>query len=158
MIADIVAQDVSDAGIVAGSRTHPEDIVVAPLDIQRMMMHEIIHDFIGMGTAVVNVADDVQMVDSQALDQAGQGIDELARATCFQDGIEDFRMIDVAILVFIGLSMEQFIDDIAEDLGHSLTDFRTRIFRRQQLGQPQHMIERRPGPFVVELALPFEQI
>lgn len=48
-----------------------------------MMVHEGIHDLIGMSAAVVNIADDVQVIDSQAFDEIGQSVDELPRTARF---------------------------------------------------------------------------
>ena len=83
MIADIISQRIGDAGLAAGGRTHPQDIVVPPLDVERMMMHEIIHDLVGMRPAIVNIADNVQVVYGQPFDQIRQGINKLPRAACF---------------------------------------------------------------------------
>lgn len=83
MVTDIIAQDIGDAGSIAGSRTHPEDVVIAPLDIQGMVMHERIHDLVGMSAAVVNIADNVQVVDGQPFDEIGQSVDELPRTARF---------------------------------------------------------------------------
>ena len=83
MVTDVIAQDIGDAGGIAGSGPHPKDVVVAPLDVQGMMVHEGIHNLIGMSAAVVNIADDVQVIDSQAFDEIGQSVDELPRTARF---------------------------------------------------------------------------
>ena len=41
-----VAYDVSDATALAKRRAHPHDIVIAPLDIERVETHEHIHDHV----------------------------------------------------------------------------------------------------------------
>lgn len=78
MVTDVVAQYVGDAGKVSGCRAHPKDVVIAPLNVQRMVPHQGIDDFIGMGPAVIDITDDVQVVDGQTLNEGCQGIDELA--------------------------------------------------------------------------------
>ena len=158
MVTDVIAQDIGDAGRVAGSSTHPEDVVVAPLDVQRMMMHERVHDLVGMSAAVVDIADDVQVVDGQPFDEIGQSVNELARTSRFQDGVENLHVIDQLVLVFIGLGVQEFIDNEAEDFRHGFTDFRPRIFRRQELGQVDHPFQRRPGPVIVDLAFAVEHV
>ena len=65
MVAHIVAQHVRNARRAACRSTHPEDIVVAPLNIEGMVLHEVIHNLIGMRPPVVNIANNVQMVYSQ---------------------------------------------------------------------------------------------
>ena len=61
-------------------------------------------------------------------------------------------MVDQLILVFIGLGMQEFIDDEAEDFRHGFTDLRPRVLRRQELGQVDYPFQRRPGPVIVDLA------
>ena len=46
-IAQTKAQHVADTGIVAGSSTHPQHIVVAPLDVPRVVLAQGVHDFMG---------------------------------------------------------------------------------------------------------------
>lgn len=67
-------------------------------------------------------------------------------------------MIYQLILIFVGLGMDQFVDDEAEGFRRSLTDLRTRIFRRQEFGQVDHPFQRRPGPFARDLAFSIEHI
>ena len=83
MIANIISQRIGNAGLAAGGRPHPQDIVIPPLDVEGMMMHKIVHDLVGMGPAVVNVADNVQVVYGQPLDQIRQGVNKLPRAARF---------------------------------------------------------------------------
>ena len=69
MVTNVIAQDVGNAGQIAGSGAHPKDIVIAPLNIERMVSHQGIDDFISMGPAVIDVTDDVQVVYCQPLDE-----------------------------------------------------------------------------------------
>ena len=62
-IAQREAQHVTDAGIVTRCSSHPEHVVVAPLDVPRLVASHDVHDDVGTRASVVNVAKDVQLVD-----------------------------------------------------------------------------------------------
>ena len=57
-VLDADAQDIEDARLTAAGGAHPEHIVVAPLDIHAVVMHEHIHDVVGPGATVKHIADD----------------------------------------------------------------------------------------------------
>lgn len=102
--------------------------MVAPLDVKVVIVAERIHDEMGTGTTVVDVADEMQRVDDQALDEVAQGDDELVRAVRLDDGADD----DVEILVFVrfvGGFVEKFLDDVGELRRQRLLHFRAGIFR-----------------------------
>ena len=46
-----------------------ENFIIAPLDIEGMVIHQAVHDFIRLRTAVKDVADDVEMIRANALPQ-----------------------------------------------------------------------------------------
>ena len=122
------AQYVGNAAFVAGGSAHPENVMVAPLDVKVVIVAERIHDEMGTGTTVVDVADEMQRVDDQALDEVAQGDDELVRAVRLDDGADD----DVEILVFVrfvGGFVEKFLDDVGELRRQRLLHFRAGIFR-----------------------------
>jgi len=54
--------------------------VVAPLDVDLVVVHQFVENDVGTGAAVVDVADDVQAFDGQLLDQRGEAGDEGLRA------------------------------------------------------------------------------
>ena len=59
VVADIHAQQIGDAGPVSGRRAHPHDVVVAPLKIHIVKVHQEIHDLVRVRTSVKNIADDM---------------------------------------------------------------------------------------------------
>ena len=75
-VAQRAAHHVGDAGLAPGGRAHPQDVVVAPLDVDLMMLHQVVKNEVRPRPTVVNVTDDVQLLDGQALDQFGQAGDE----------------------------------------------------------------------------------
>ena len=96
-VAQTHADDIRDAPHVAGSRAHPQDVVVAPLDVEVMVIAYRIHDDMRAGTPVVNVADDMQQVDRQPLNQIADGDDELIRPPGRDNRIDN--LIDVCRLI-----------------------------------------------------------
>ena len=75
-VAQCAAHHVGDAGLAPGGRAHPQDVVVAPLDVDLVMFHQVIKNEVRPRPTVVDIADDVQLFDGQALDQLGQAGDE----------------------------------------------------------------------------------
>ena len=58
-VARAVAHDVRDAAALAERGTHPHDVVVAPLKIHIVKVHQEIHDLVRVRTSVKNIADDM---------------------------------------------------------------------------------------------------
>ncbi len=71
-VAQVVAQNRDDARRLTGGRAHPQQVVIAPLDIQRVVLHQAVHDLGRPAAAVEDIAHQMQMVDDQALDEIGQ--------------------------------------------------------------------------------------
>lgn len=57
--------DITDASIVSGTRSHPQNIVVAPLYIPIFISAEGIHYDMRARTTVIHIAENVQLVDYQ---------------------------------------------------------------------------------------------
>ena len=53
----------------ARRRAHPKHIVIAPLDINRMIGHHLVHDDMRPRTSVIDITHDMKMIDRQALNQ-----------------------------------------------------------------------------------------
>ena len=53
------AKDDGDAGVLTGCGSHPEGIVVAPLQVEVVASQEIVHDDVCARTAIEDVAKDV---------------------------------------------------------------------------------------------------
>ena len=70
--------------------------MIAPLDVPRVILSQRVHDLMGTRSSVVDIAQDMQLVDGQALDNVADGDDEVIGATCGDDGINDD--IDVSSL------------------------------------------------------------
>jgi len=109
-------QHIADTGIIASRSAHPQDVVIAPLDIPRVILAQGVHDDVGTRTAIVDVAKDMQLVDGQTLDDVTDGADEIIGTTGRNNGVDNDA--DVSGLVDIGEALvEQLLDDIRELLG-----------------------------------------
>ena len=70
-------------------------------------------------TAVEDVAEDMQAVDSEALDEQAKGFDEAGGASCADDGLDNHAHIGLLVAV-IGTLVQEFFDDVGELLGQVL--------------------------------------
>lgn len=52
-----------------GGGGHPEHVVIAPDDIDRMMGAQQLDDVLRAGTAVKNIAENMKLIDRQPFDQ-----------------------------------------------------------------------------------------
>ena len=98
-IAQRQAKNAGYAAQVARRSTHPEDVVVAPLDVQMVIVAQRVHDEVGSGTAVVDVAKDVETVDSKTLNEVTQADNEVVRAVSINDGLDDDVKVGLLIVV-----------------------------------------------------------
>ena len=63
--------------LVARCRPHPQDVVIAPLDVEVMVIAQCVHDYVCPRSSVVDVAHDVQGVNRQTLYEVAHGNDEV---------------------------------------------------------------------------------
>ena len=113
------ADDVGHAGIISGGRTHPEQVVVTPLDIKVMIVAEGIHDDVCTRSAVIDVAHDMERIDGEPLDEVAHGDDEVVGPSGGDDGTDNH--VDVGMLVGVDARlMKQLLDDVREALGQRL--------------------------------------
>ena len=127
VVAERDADDIGDTGQAAGRGAHPDDIVIPPLDIDRMVVEQFIEDDMGSRPPIVNIADDVQMGDGEALNQLGEGDGQLGALT-HGDNRADERLV-VAVSIpgrFVG--GEQILDDIGKNGRQQLADIGARVF------------------------------
>ena len=81
---------------------HPQHVVVAPFDIQVVVVAERVHDEVGTGSPVVYVAEYVELVDGQTLDQVTQGDDEVVCTASRDDCVDDDVEIGLLVVVLNG--------------------------------------------------------
>ena len=68
-VTDTIADHCGHTGSLSYSGAHPYHIMVSPLNIQRMIIHQSVHYKMRTGTSVINIADNMQMIYNEPLDQ-----------------------------------------------------------------------------------------
>ena len=87
------AYDIGYTDVITSSSTHPQNIMIAPLDIPIMVIAEDIHDMMRSVSSVKDVAQDMERVNGQSLDQVTKCCDESIGAAGTDNGInDDFRI------------------------------------------------------------------
>ena len=81
----------------ARRRAHPHHIVISPLDIDGMMLHQRIHDHMRIRTSVKNISYHMKMVYDQTADQITKCYDQLRCTSCTDHGMDD--LIIVCLLI-----------------------------------------------------------
>ena len=141
MVAQVIFQNIGDAGLISRCCPHPQYIVVSPLKIEGMVVHQKIHDLVRIRSAVKNIPDDMQMIYGQPLDQLCQRNDKFIRIVNFQNGIQNFLVIPHLVIIFVFLHMQKLIDNIRKIFRHRLTHFRSCIFGRKEFGDFDQLIQ-----------------
>jgi len=85
-VAQAGPDDVGDAGFAAGGRPHPQNVVIAPLDIDLPVFHQRVQNLVRPRPPVVNIADHMEPGDRQSLDQFRQMNNKRPGAACGHDG------------------------------------------------------------------------
>ena len=127
IIARTNADDVREADFGAGIGADPQHVMVPPLNVEGVVVDERIHDLMRIRPPVVNIADDVQMVDGQALHRIGEADDQFIHLPQGNDLLEHFRVIILFVGELVGLVQELF-DDVDELLRQGFAQFRARVF------------------------------
>ena len=146
-VAQTQAQHVADAGVVARGSTHPQHVVIAPLDVPRLVAAHHVHDDVRPRSAVVDVAQDVQLVDGQPLYDVTQGADEVVGAPRRDDGVHDDRHVGRLVLV-VGTLVQQLLNDVRELLRQRLAHLRARVLRRHVAAHLHQLVNRQVVPVV----------
>ena len=156
-IAEADSKDIGHTGGTAGGGSHPEQVVVAPLEVHIMVLAEQVHNLVRPWTAVVDVADDVQRVDRQPLDNVGHGDDEVVGRAGGDDGIEDSVDILVLVVVCQGL-MYEFLDDVGKFRRQGLPHLRAGVLRGRGHQHPHEVHDSDPVPLGHILLLGLDQL
>ena len=81
--------------------------MVAPLEINIVISHEEVHDFIRMCTSVKNISYNMELIHRKAADRLCKLNDVFLRNSAFHDGTDNLAVI--MCLVFFIVSMQKFI-------------------------------------------------
>ena len=114
--------------------------MVAPLDVDVVEVAERVHDEVCARTAVVDIAEDVQAVDGQALDEIAEGDDEVVGAARADDGADDDVEVGLLVVV-VGTLVQQLFYNIGILLGQALAHLRAGVFRRDTAADGDKLVE-----------------
>ena len=89
VIVDVVAHDGCRAHGGASCGTHPADVVVAPLDIERVVAQEAVYDGVAVGATIIDVPHNVHVIDGKAFDERRQAANEVTGASRLDDRLDD---------------------------------------------------------------------
>ena len=122
-----------------------------------MVLAQGVHDDVGSRSSVIDVAQDMQLVDGQTLDDVADGHDEVVGASCGDDGIDDDT--DVGGLVAVAQALvEQFLDDIGEVGREGLAHLRTSVLRRDITTHLHQLVDGDAVPVVEILLLRLDEL
>ena len=132
--------DIGYTNIVTGSSTHPQNIMIAPLDIPIMVIAEDIHDMMRSVSSVEDVAQDMERVDGQSLDQVTECCNESVGTAGTDNGIDDHFRICLLVGKH-GVFMQQFLDDVRELFRKRLAYFGTGILGGNVLANSHQLVQ-----------------
>ena len=151
------ADDIGHAGIVTRSGTHPQQVMIAPLNVKVVIVTERIHDDMSSRTAVINITHNVQGVNGQPLYQIAHSDYEIIGTFGRNDGTDDD--IDISIFVRVnGRLVQQFLNDIGKIGRKSFPHFGTSIFGRNILAHLDQLVQRYQIPVVQLFFLLLDQL
>ena len=127
--------------------------MVAPLDVDGVVVHEDVHDAVRPGPPVENIAHHMQAIHRQVLDEGGQGLEEAVRAADVDEGVHDGLMIAVLVVILVGLGVEQLVQDGGVLLGHGLTHLFPGVLGGEHPRQVHQLRQTGEVPFVGQRAL-----
>ena len=110
-----------------GSRAHPADVVIAPLDVHPGVCHQLVHDPVGARSPVV----DVQPVHRQPPDQRTHRRNEGVRHPRLQNRRYDLVVVEIPVDVV--RDVEQLVEDVRISLRHLFPHRLPRVFRTHRL-------------------------
>ena len=147
-VAQAGADDVGDTRLAAGRCAHPQDVVVAPLDVDLRVFHQHVEDDVRARPAIVDVADHVQALDGQMADQLGKAGDEGQRAAGRDDGV-DLALVVRRLVFDAFLVVEQFLDRFRHSRRQELADLLAAVLRTQAAAELDEVHQRQPAPLVL---------
>ena len=140
VVVDGVGEHRGHQGAAAGGGAHPQHIMVAPLDVHVVVLHEGVHDDVRPGTSIEHVAHHVEPVHHHAFDEVAHGDNEALGLVNVDDGGDDVLIV-VPLVVELVVGVEQLINDVGVLLGQSLPDFGTGVLGGDQTADVDEPME-----------------
>lgn len=85
--------DIGDTAGIARRSPHPQYVVIAPLNVHGMMLHQRVHHQVRIRPPVINITHHMKMIYHEAADQSAQRHDQLLGAPGADDGMDDLVII-----------------------------------------------------------------
>ena len=105
-----------------------------------MVGEQTVHNLGRAAAAVEDVAEDVQLVDAQALYQVADGADEFISPSGGHDGLDDAVEVGLFVIVLRRL-MQQLLYDIGKFLRERLAHLGTGVLRRRSFADPYQAVQ-----------------
>lgn len=115
--------------------------MISPLNVQRMVLHQTVHNEMRSRSTVKNISQDMKVIDNKTLDQLCQGYDEILRTADLNDRIYDRIIISFFVQDFC-LLRDQFLDHISIICRQCLADFGSGIFGCSGLADFDQTVQR----------------
>ena len=141
IVAGAETDHICNAGLIAAGSAHPENVVVAPLDVNAVIILQNIKHLVRARSPVKKIADDVQAENADLCDQVAHFDNEIVRNAGLDDRLDDFVLV-FALGLRHGIAEEQLLDNIAEFLRNLLSDIRTCIFDSYDAQQRDQPVQR----------------
>ena len=145
-VAQRVAHDRRDARFAAKRRAHPKEVVVAPLDVDVRVLHEAVEDRVGPVPAVKKIADDMEPVHREPLDEHGKRLDEVRARIDLDDRGEEALPVCHLCCVRFRTRRHELDDDGGVARGDEPADLRGGVLEAHELRERQEPFEVRAVP------------
>ena len=142
-------------GMPGGCR-HPYDVVIAPFDVDGVVLHQGIHDDMGSGSSVIYIPDYVEMVYHEPLYEIGESGYELRCLLQPYDGGDDGVVVALLVL-YLCLLGDQLFDDVCEVSRKGLPYLGAGVFRCYSSCESHETMEGDPVPVVYVLLFLFDE-
>ena len=126
-VTDTITDHCGHTGSLSYSGAHPYHIMVSPLNIQRMIIHQSVHNKMRTGTSVIYIAKHMKVVYNQSLDQFSKSDNEVLCPADIYNGIHNGIVISLFIQNFCFLR-DQLFDHICIIRRQCLTNLGSGIF------------------------------
>ena len=147
VVPDGVAQNRGHQGTGAGSGAHPQNIVIAPLDVYVVGPHQRIHNDIRTGPPVENITHNVQIVHNQRLDHLADGFNHIGGLTNLDGGVDHVFIQILSGATFL-CQMDQLVQDLLIIGIHVRTDFGTSVLGGDIAAQIHQTVNGEPVPLI----------
>ena len=124
----------------AGGSAHPQNVVVAPLDIHVVIVQQGVHDDVGAGAAVIDITHQMQVIHRQTLDQLAQLDQEVGGAADIDDGGDDVLVI-IALVCILVVGVDQLVDDVGIFRRHGFAHLGARVLGADQTAHFNEPVE-----------------